>query len=136
MNTDASVPDSWSARQRAVWAGEETYWDVTAEGDVEGFMALVHEDFVGWPDTEETAITLENLRPVIEEWVADDPDEDFRYELTPLGVALSGDTGVAYYRATEHRGGADNTYRITHTWLETDEEWKILGGLSAPAEQW
>lgn len=134
MGHSAEVPASWSERQRAVWAGEETYWELAEHGDVESLMALVHEDFLGWPDTEESAITHDDLRPIIEEWVAD-PDEDFSYELTPLGVALNEDTGVAYHRATEYRSGDENTYRMTHTWAETADGWKILGGLSAPVEQ-
>lgn len=136
MTEDVSVPESWSERQQAVWAGEQRYWDVTEQGNVDGFMALVHADFVGWPDTEENTVNRDTLRPGIEEWVSDDPDEDFSYDLTPLGVALNGDTGVAYYRATVARGGEENTYRITHTWIEREGDWKILGGLSAPTDQW
>lgn len=135
MAETGEVPEGWSERQRAVWEGEETYWQVTQDGDVEGFLALAHEDFVGWPDTEENVITHDTLKPVVEEWVSDDSEEEFSYELTPLGVALSADTGVAYYRATEHRSGEEHTYRITHTWIETEDGWKILGGLSAPAER-
>jgi ketosteroid isomerase-like protein len=39
----------WSAAQQEVWSMEEAYWERRQEGDVEGFMDLWDEDFVGWP---------------------------------------------------------------------------------------
>ena len=42
MRSDSSVEDD-------VWAMEESYWRYVQAGDVEGFLSLWHENFVGWP---------------------------------------------------------------------------------------
>lgn len=138
MGNTGELPDEWSARQRAVWQREETYWKLSKIGDAEGFLALFDDRFVGWPDTEETPVTFQTLKPVIEEWVTDGGSEEFSYQLEPLSVALCGDVAIAYYRAQECRSktGEEHEYRMTHTWKRNDGEWKIIGGMAAPVDKW
>ena len=39
----------WSPEQLDVWKSVNQYWELYASGDVEGFLAYMHKDFVGWP---------------------------------------------------------------------------------------
>ena len=58
-------------------------------------------------------------------------------ELKPMSVRLYGHVGVVHYeahaRAQTRTGTAiDDRERYTHTWLRTEQGWKIIGGMSAP----
>lgn len=134
--TEDDVRMNWSATQKQVWEREKTYWELTAAGDVERFVALWDDRFVGWPDAEETPVTRSELRPVVADWFEDVRSNELSYALDPLAVAASGNVAIAYYRArTEYRGkNAEQTteYRMTHVWRKTEDEWKIVGGTSAP----
>ena len=38
----------WSAQQKEVWKNVQTYWDLDAKRDIEGFMSYFHSDYCGW----------------------------------------------------------------------------------------
>ena len=38
----------WSDAQKGVWKNVETYWNLFAQGNVEGLMAYYHESYKGW----------------------------------------------------------------------------------------
>ena len=47
----ASAPlfaQEWSAAQKEVWKNVEAYWELEAQGDLEGFMGYFHSDYRGW----------------------------------------------------------------------------------------
>lgn len=79
MGYTGEVPEEWPTLQRAVWEREEAYWELSKVGDSEGFLSLFDDQFVGWPDTEATPVTFQDLKPVVEEWVTDDSNQEFRY---------------------------------------------------------
>lgn len=35
--------------EKAVWQLEEDYWHFESAGDVDSYVKLWHDDFVGWP---------------------------------------------------------------------------------------
>jgi hypothetical protein len=39
----------WNPDEKAVWHLEEYYWHFVSVGDVESYVKLWHDDFVGWP---------------------------------------------------------------------------------------
>jgi len=41
--------EDWNADEKAVWKLEEDYWRFVSAGDVDAYVSLWHDDFVGWP---------------------------------------------------------------------------------------
>jgi hypothetical protein len=60
-----------------VWALEEAYWEYVQSGDVDHYLTLWHEDFIGWP------CALGQMHPAgkssIAEWVERIRDEKPRF---------------------------------------------------------
>ena len=38
----------WSKEQKEILKNVETYWDLSAKGDVKGFQSYFHDEFSGW----------------------------------------------------------------------------------------
>lgn len=53
--------------ETAVWQMEETYWRHVASGNVEAYVALWHDDFVGWPCFSWTPTGKANIGSWVEE---------------------------------------------------------------------
>jgi ketosteroid isomerase-like protein len=56
-------------------------------------------------------------------------------EFRPASMRVKGNVAVVYYWikfAWLGKDGKDATYaaRITHTWLKTGKDWRIIGGMS------
>lgn len=135
VGTVAGTPrEEWAATQGEVWAGEEAYWEYVADADVEGFMTIVDDRFVGWPTHEETPTDAAELRGNVEEWFGEVQGYDeYQYRLEPFANVTAGDIGITYYRShKEYQDGAESgswASEITHTWRRTDGEWKLRGGM-------
>src|SRR5215469_17881655 len=89
---------SLTKEQQEVWNREEAYWNAMRSRDAKAFVALWHEDFVGWPHFDEEPIHKSDLRK--------NPFRAFRtdviqtYEVTRKAVQVFGDTAVVFYLVT------------------------------------
>ena len=124
----------WSDVQQDVWSMEEAYWERRQQADVEGFMDLWDEDFVGWPYWAPEPMTKADIRQSVREGVLSGL---VSFELDPHAIRLFGDIAVVHY-SYEVRGRdaagreANRTGRLTHTWRWHDGKWRIIGGMSSP----
>ena len=122
--------------QAAVWQMEETYWRLVSSGDVEAYVSLWHDDFVGWPCFSWKPTGKANIGSWVEE--IRDNNWTLTYELRPQAVQLFGDIAVVHY-AAEYvfdygdgtRKGEGDWRKFTHTWMKVGEEWQIIGGMCA-----
>ncbi len=122
--------------QAAVWQMEETYWRLVSSGDVEAYVSLWHDDFVGWPCFSWEPTGKANIGSWVEE--IRDNNWTLTYELRPQAVQLFGDIAVVHY-AAEYvfdygdgtRKGEGDWRKFTHTWMKVGEEWQIIGGMCA-----
>ena len=46
--TNASYAQQWTAEQQDVWSGVEKYWQASASGDAQAFLAYFDESYKGW----------------------------------------------------------------------------------------
>ncbi len=129
-------PD-WSAAEQEIWALEELYMTAFRDGDVAGLNAFLHADFLGWPshssDPVARAVALASVPALHESLMIRTVD------VRPRAIRLSGKIALVHYlvilEIEEGDGGTAATfYRITHTWVEEDGRWRILGGMSAGVE--
>lgn len=131
-----AVALEFDAGQRDVWQVEEAYWRVVANGDVDGYAALFHENFVGWPCTSETPKGTRDSAA----WVKEIRDHRWalNYSLRPEAVQVFGDVAVVHYAAeyvfdyrNGTRRGEGDWRKFTHTWLKQGGRWLLIGGMCA-----
>lgn len=138
LTTAAAAADLTPAEQ-AVWQMEEIYWKNVQAGDVDAYLTLWHEDFVGWP-----CFSWEpSDKSKIGGWVREIRDSHLKltYQLKPLAVRVFGDVAVVQYAAeyvTQYgdgtRSGAGLWRKFTHTWKKTGDRWQIITGMCAAQE--
>ena len=130
----------FDGREEEVWKMEEAYWRYVSAGDVEAYVALWHDDFVGWPCFSWTPQGKANIGSWVEE--IRDNDWTLDYDLRPEAVQLFGqDVAVVHYAAEYVFGYPDGTTRgegdwrkFTHTWMKVGADWQIIGGMCADQE--
>lgn len=139
MGTEVSEQPSPAVE--AVWQMEDAYWRYVAAGDVDRYLTLWHEDFIGWP------CAMHAMHPYgkasIGTWVQEIRDEkvNFTYRIQreagqdfgPV-VAVHYSTPMTYVYPDGRVTGADQLYKFTHTWLWNGAEWQIISGMCAPLE--
>lgn len=129
----------FTAEERAVWQMEEIYWRDVQAGDVEHYLTLWHDDFVGWPCVASEPASKSSIGG----WVKDIRDQRLKltYELRPKAVRVFGDVAIVQYAAeyvTEYpdgtKSGAGIWRKFTHTWKKSDGRWQIITGMCAAQE--
>ena len=123
-----------SASVARVWQREDDYWRYVAAGDVERYVALWDERFIGWPCGQPHPLRKTNIG----DWVRKIRDEHIRVDahLTPEGAQDFGDVVVVHYRFTRVDTYPDGRVegqrverKITHTWMKVGDDWLIIGGM-------
>jgi ketosteroid isomerase-like protein len=136
----AKVSLKLSPAEQEVWAQEETYWRSLKSEDRETYLRLWDERFIGWPRYEGVPAGKDKIR---QDYT---PGATVRgklvdYKLEPLSVrSYANDVVITFYRATINRSKPNGevesrTSRLTHTWMKTDQGWRIIGGMSADDDQ-
>ena len=85
-----------AADEEAVWALEEAYWVYVTNNDIDGYLTLWDEDFVGWPSFSKTPSGKETIAS----WIPplhDNPSEIYDYEFVREAVRAFGDVVVVHY---------------------------------------
>lgn len=134
FSTGCIASESLSAEQQEVWAGEEAYWKFVENQDVDGFMALWDQEFIGWSCGAPAPKNYEELRSGIPGWFADVAAEGEKTTIEPEGVIIDEQFAITYLTAktttSNEADGTDvETIKIVHTWRRTDDGWKIIGGM-------
>ncbi len=137
------LPASAESRSVAeVWAREEDYWRFVKAGDVESYVALWHEKFIGWPCDQEHPLRKSSIGA----WVQKVRDEKIQVAsvMTREGAEEFGTVVVVHYRFTRvdtypdgRVEGQGRESKITHTWMRVGPTWQIIGGMCgglAPAK--
>ena len=124
----------WSPTQKELWRLEEIYWTRLKSGDVDSMKILWHEKFVGWPSHSAEPVDLTGTRASLAK--LRDLMTIIAYKLQPQAVMIHGNIAVIHYVAeisSEDKNGKRQTvpFRITHTWINEQGKWKILGVMSA-----
>ena len=126
-------------RQSSVWEMEEAYWRYVSSGNVEEYVALWHDDFVGWPCSSWTPTGKTDIGAWVER--IRDNNWTLTYELQPEAIRLFGDVAIVHYAAEYVFDFGDGTTqgvgewrKFTHTWMQIGDDWQIIGGMCANQE--
>ena len=118
----------------AVWAREDEYWRCVKAGDVERYVTLWHDKFIGWPCDQEHPMRKSSIG----DWVRKIRDNKIKVTvaLTREGAEDFGNTVVVHYRFTRvdtypdgRVEGGGRQSKITHTWMRVGSSWQIIGGM-------
>ncbi|MGA7400215.1 MAG: nuclear transport factor 2 family protein [Candidatus Sulfotelmatobacter sp.] len=134
----ALVAADRSPDEEKVWSLEQSYWRFVQGNDLEHYRGLWHPQFLGWP-----SVSPEPLRKDhITDWIAahTSKEESLKsYNLERLSAQVTNNITTTTYRVQSvwvDKNGKQQTgtVRIIHTWLrDAGGEWKIISGMSAPA---
>jgi ketosteroid isomerase-like protein len=125
-------PESDSVSQ--VWRRETDYWRFVKEGDVESYVSLWHDRFIGWPCGQDHP----KRKASIGDWVREVRDKRIQVDanFTREGAEDFGNVVVVHYRFTRvdtypdgKVEGKGKESKITHTWMKVGDSWLIIGGM-------
>lgn len=123
-----------SKKVSEVWALEDEYWRCVKAGDVERYVKLWHDSFIGWPCGKDHPARKSGVG----DWVREVRDKKIKVEvsLTREGAEDFGTEVVVHYRFTRvdtypdgHVEGRGDQSKITHTWMRVGNRWLIIGGM-------
>ncbi len=131
----AANSEELTAEERAVWALEIEYYEFARKNDPEGYLSLFNDSVIGWP----TMDPLPKGKDKVSQWIAlvhSNPAEIWQYEVERLAIQSYEDVVVVHYRLRDYFVSAatgeeirSQSFRITHTWLKSDDRWQIIAGM-------
>ena len=120
----------WSAQQKEVWQNVQTYWDLDAKRDVEGFMSYFHTDYCGWSNRS----ALPNSKDDLKKWIAHDlaTTEVLVSEIKPAAIKIHGNVAIVHYywaRIEKNQAGKETNRRgrWTDVLLKQGDKWVLIG---------
>jgi hypothetical protein len=110
-----------SDAEDAVWEREKVYWDRFSSKDP-AIVDLCHKEFRGW-----TSQGVFMDRDGLAAHVKNRQDSGRRGVGNPRKVRVVGSVALCHF--------ADGEGRVCHTWVQVDDSWLLLGGISCgPAD--
>jgi ketosteroid isomerase-like protein len=120
----------WSAAQKEVWKNVEAYNALADAGNVEGFMAYVHNDYLGW--------NYQSALPMDKAAVRKFVEYDFKTSKTvlsnikPAGIGIFGNVAYVHYCWMSVYKDAEGkekwvSGRYTDILMKQGDKWVIIG---------
>jgi hypothetical protein len=121
--------------ENQIWQLEESYWGLWIKGDIESYLSLLHEDFIGWPSSNEKPSDKNASREFVLNYLYQ--TKPFGFEIKPAAIKIINSVAIVHYILIwkdKEGNQIGDSYRITHTWLEQEGNWKVIGGMSSKME--
>ena len=136
LASEATTPGQGSKEEETLWNLERAYWRYVQDNDLPAYSNLWHERFLGWPSVSSTPVHKDHIT----DWITAQTSKGLVFktdELKPASIQVTGDAAMVCYWITfkwvDKAGtGQARTLRITHAWLKTGGDWRIIGGMSMP----
>ena len=136
IDLKTAKPAQVSKDEQTLWNLEHAYWRYVQDHDLSSYSNLWHERFLGWPSVSAAPVHKDHIT----DWITAQTSKGLTFktdEVKPASIQVTGDVAMVCYwvtfRCLDHEGkGAAQTVRITHAWLKTANDWRIMGGMSMP----
>ncbi|MBU0508288.1 nuclear transport factor 2 family protein [bacterium] len=133
MVVPVSAADNWTAEQKEVWAAEEKMWELMTQDNLDGFLALIHNDYVGWQYEAPVPYGKETSAKWIKYWVPQ--RKVLIYDLSPVAIAVFGNFAIVdyYYQMVVEIGKDDEKKkkesegRWTDIFMKEGGKWMLVG---------
>jgi len=132
INNLSSINQEYSDAEKKVWQLEERYWEYWINKDIEGYLSLLHEDFLGWASSLELPGDKKASREFVQKFWTQ--IKLFAFEMKPTAIKIIDDVAVVhYFLIWKDKDGnqVGSRYRITHTWMKQGGKWQVIGGMSS-----
>ena len=128
-----STQQSFNFSEEEIWKLEEDYTLNYNNANHEGIIAVFHDDFLGWPDSEPQPVSKSDMKVLLEQNFPEPLNN--QVEIERNGIQKADNVVIVYYTlhvTTQDDDGQEikKLVRFTHTWMREKEDWKILGGMS------
>lgn len=119
--------------EKEIWALEEAYISYFIAANHKAILSMYHDRFLGWPDEEKQPSDKKDARRYLEERYP--KPVSWTYKIDRKGITILENIAISHYLLSftgKDKNGNEQTgvSRLTHTWLKTGKQWKILGGMS------
>ena len=120
----------WSEQQKEVWKTVETYSELAAKGDVEGFLDYFHDDFKGWINRMALPTNKTTRRKFISHnWKT---TKTLVQDLQPVGINIFDNVAIVQYYYSEVLKDAEGkeineSGRWTDILMKQGDKWLIIG---------
>ena len=119
--------------EEEIWALEEAYFANLYSASYERVLAIVHSQFLGWPDAVSQPVDKKESAHFMKQLVPKPTSCTFKIERA--GIRVLGDVVLTQYlihvNCSDTAGVAKTqSSRITHTWVKEGGCWRLLGGMS------
>jgi hypothetical protein len=139
LATVQALAPGTSSDEQTLWNLEHAYWQYVEKNDLAAYSDLWHKDFLGWPSVSSSPVRKDHLT----DWITSQTSKGLAFkagEFKPAEIQVTRDVAFACYWITFRWVGKDgegeaHTLRITHAWLRTGPDWRIIGGMSMPESQ-
>lgn len=120
----------WSAAQKEVWKNVEAYWALYDEGNLEGYMGYIHNDYVGWSYSSALPMDKTTVRKFV--------DHDLKTSkavlsvIKPAAIGVFGNVAFADYVYTVIYKDAEGkekseSGRYTDILMKQGDKWLLIG---------
>jgi Domain of unknown function (DUF4440) len=136
LSSVGTIRAQTSKDEQALWKREHDYWRYVQENDLKAYLGLWHKNFLGWPSVSAAPVHKDHIT----DWITSQTSKGLRFKFVdfkPAAIQVTKDVAMTCYWVTfrwvEKAGnGATHTTRITHAWLRSGKDWRIIGGMSMP----
>ena len=120
----------WSEEQKEVWKNVETYSDLSAKRDLEGFMGYFHDDYSGWNNQNALPANKASRRKFISHYF--ETTTVLVYDLQPVGINIHDNVAIVHYyysvvfkdvEGKEKEGSG----RWTDILIKQGDKWVMIG---------
>ena len=125
-----------AADEQSLWRRERAYWQYVEKNDLAAYEKLWHKNFLGWPAVSAMPVGKDHIT----DWITSQTSKGLTFkagEFKPAGLKVTRDVAFACYWITfrwidKDGNGAAHTLRVTHAWVRSGKDWRIIGGMSMP----
>jgi len=120
----------WSAAQKEVWKNVLTYNAVADSGNLEGFMAYIHNDYMGWNYESAMPMNKAAVRKFVEHELA--TEKVIVDNITPVAIGVFGNFAFAdycymlIYKDSEGKEKSSSG-RWTDILMKQGDKWVLIG---------
>jgi ketosteroid isomerase-like protein len=133
---EPAVSPQGTRDQETLWELEHAYWRYVENNDLVAYSTLWHNEFLGWPSVSAAPVRKDHIT----DWITTQTSKGLAFktvEFKPASLQVTGDVAFACYWITfrwvdKGGSGAPVTLRVTHAWLRSGQDWRIIGGMSMP----
>lgn len=115
-----------------IWEKELAIYKARESGDLEVYISLSSEQYMGWPPGWPEPSNLDKLRAGAKGMKGMDK-ERLTMTFKKLALSADGNTAIIYYsthRTSDPTGKVvDQHFDVSHVWVKEGAEWKLMGSM-------